>query len=476
VRWSFAALVGAAAIAIAVAVASLVRSQGPSEAAAFPDAPMPGRLLVGLQDDASFRWAPDRAESLDVARGARVSVIRTIVEWRHVAPTRPSRPSDSFDPAYRLDDVDDLVRSAQQRGIEILVTIWGTPEWANGGAGPNVPPRDSADFRAFAQALADRYSGRHPGFPAVRLFSIWNEPNLEQFLSPQFDDGGRSVSPILYAELVRAGYAGIERGNPDALVAIGETSPHGNDRPSLGPVQDSHSPVRFARLLSEIRPRVPLDAWAQHPYPTRHTTAPAAPARWPRVSLSNLERFGLSLDEWFGARGLPIWVTEYGHETRPVDPTGVDPETQARYVTEALGLAAGNPRVRLFAWFILRDRALEPWQSGLVAAGGTPKPGLARFRAAATVLDPRNPVVTDDAEVARVPALELAYHTPAGALIEIRVEGGARLTVPLGPDGWLEVPLADLPAASSVALEATNRHGLSVSRTLAIVPASVEAE
>ena len=473
-RWGLAALAVAAAVAIAAAAAFLLRGES-AEPGTFPATAMPGRLLVGFQDDASFRWASDRGASLDVAQRVGASVLRTIVEWHRVAPSRPARPSDSFDPAYRLDDVDDLARSAQQRGIELLVTVWGTPTWANGGAGPNVPPRDAADFGAFAEALADRYSGRHPGFPAARLFSLWNEPNLEQFLTPQFDEGGRSLSPRYYADLVRAGYAGIKRGNPEALVAIGETSPFGKDHPSLGPVQDSHSPVRFARLLSEERPRVPLDAWAQHPYPARHTTAPAEPVRWPRVSLSNLERFGSTIDEWYRP-DLPLWVTEYGHETKPVDPTGVDQGTQARYVTEALALAAGNPRVRLFAWFILRDRDFEPWQSGLVSPDGTPKPGLARFRAAASALDARNPVVLAEAEVARVPALELAFHTPAGAPVAVSVDGGAPLTVPLGQDGWLEVPLDAVPHASTVALEATNRDGLTVERTLEIVPTSVEAD
>jgi hypothetical protein len=474
-RWVLAVL-AAAVGAAAVGAALFLGGRSGSEPAAFPATAMPGRLLVGFQDDASFRWAPDRAQSLDIAQRAGAAVVRTIVEWRQVAPSRPASPADSFDPAYRLDDLDDLARSAQQRGIELLVTVWGAPAWANGGAGPNVPPLDDADFGAFSQALADRYSGRHPGFPAVRLFSIWNEPNLEQFLSPQFDESGRSMSPGYYAELVRAGYAGIKRGNSAALVAIGETSPYGHDRPSRGRVQNSHSPVRFARLLSELRPRVPFDAWAQHPYPSRHTTAPAEPTRWPRVSLSNLERLGASLDEWLGGgEEVPVWVTEYGHETTPFDPTGVDPETQARYVTQALALAAGNPRIRLFAWFILRDRSFEPWQSGLVSADRTPKPGLATFRAAATALDARNPIVPDDSEVARIPALELAFHTPSGAPVEISVDERAVATVPLGLDGWLEVPLAAVPHASPVAVEASNRTGQSVRRTLEIVPTSIDS-
>ena len=71
-----------------------------------------------------------------------------------------------------------------------MITIWGTPRWANGGNGPNVAPSRPADLTAFSRAIADRYSGRHAGYPYVGRYSIWNEPNLEIFLAPQFDRNG----------------------------------------------------------------------------------------------------------------------------------------------------------------------------------------------------------------------------------------------------------------------------------------------
>src|ERR671918_2726940 len=387
-RWILAVLAVAGGTAAAV---TLMLRGGAEEPVALPRTPMPGRLLVGFQDDATFRWAADRAEMLDLARDASTSVIRTTVVWRDVAPTRPAEAANPFDPAYELDEVDDLARSAQQRGIELLITIWGTPGWANGGQATNRSPRDPADLDHFAEALATRYSGRHAGYPAVRLFSAWNEPNLEQFLAPQFDAAGRSVGPALYAPLARAVYDGVKRANDEALVAVGETSPRGRDLPSEGTVQDSHSPARFARLLSEEEPPVPFDAWAQHPYPPRSDAAPAEPVRWPRVGLGNLERFGDALDDWFGQEGTPLWITEYGHETLPLESLGIDPALQARYAEEALALAAGNPRVRMFLWFVFRDRAGNPWESGLLGEDGAPKPALARFAEVAERVDGRNP-------------------------------------------------------------------------------------
>ena len=89
-------------------------------------------------------------------------------------------------------------------------------------------------FQNFAKAVATRYSGRTAGYPFVRFFGIWNESNLGLFLSPQFNSKGAIVSPAAYAKLAAAGYAGIKAGNAKALVAIGETSSSGRDKPKVG--------------------------------------------------------------------------------------------------------------------------------------------------------------------------------------------------------------------------------------------------
>ena len=373
------------AVGIAAAVV-VVRERGrPGQ---LPHDANPGHLLVGFEDEPTLRWNEERASMVDQAQEAGARVIRTTVFWMQAAPRRPADPTSPFDPAYRLSDIDELDRNAKAHGIELLITIWGTPRWANGGQKPNHPPLDAHGLEDFAHALAARYSGRHPGFPRVRLFSIWNEPNLEQFLAPQFDPVGQSVAPAAYARLADAAYSGIKRANPDALVAIGETSAHGRDAPSRDRIQSSHSPGRFARLLAEVRPRVHFDAWAQHPYPTRPGRAPGAPVHWPGVGLSSIHRFGSALDDWFGRDDVPLWLTEYGHETRPEDRFGVSRSMQARFAQEALALAARDSRVRMFVWFVLRDTPGNPWQSGLIGDDGRAKPALATFTREARRVDP----------------------------------------------------------------------------------------
>jgi len=382
------------------------------------------RMYLGFQDDVSFRWTPDRASALDRARAAGSTVIRTTLYWYQVAADRPANPSNPFDPAYKFDDVDELVRGAQERGIEVMLTIWGTPAWANGGKGPNFVPTQLSDATAFARAVATRYSGHFIGFPHVRFYTVWNESNLQQFLSPQFDAKGKSVGPGLYAKLYRAFYTGIKAGNKKALVGVGETSPRGRDKPSPGAAQDSHTPGRFAQLVAKVRPKIKFDAWAHHPYPTAPNLPVRQRVRWPNVNLPMLPRFEDSLEQWFG-RSVPIWITEYGHETRPEEPRGVSRTAQANYLKQALGIVRADENVQLLIWFILRDdfSTSISWQSGLYDRAWTPKPALGGFGPIARSVDARNGVYTVRAGTSKplvsLSALEIRAHSDVGALVGI---------------------------------------------------------
>jgi len=360
---------------------------------AIPAATAADRMWMGFHDDPVFRWNDGRMDELDKAVAEHATIIRTLVTWANVAQTKPANATDPFDPAYKLDDVDELVRNAQQRGIEVLITIWGTPKWANDGKGPNFLPTNVNDFRQFAQAIAARYSGRSAGYPFVRFYGVWNESNLSQFLSPQFDASGAIVAPAAYAKLAAAAYTGIKAGNPKALVAIGETSSHGRDKPLPGN-SDTVSPGMFAQLVAKANPRLKFDAWAHHPYPYPVFQKPAQKVKWPNVSLVSLPRFEKSIDSWFHRQNIPVWITEYGHETKPGEPLGVTDAQQAAYIPQAVALARKDPHVQMFIWFVFRDSQGSTWQSGLYRENGTAKPGLAKWRQVTPGLDARNPSIT----------------------------------------------------------------------------------
>jgi hypothetical protein len=367
--------------------AALSALLAPAVASAAP------RMYVGFHDDPNFRYETRRATMLDQVRSTNATIVRTLVTWANIAPTRPANAANPFDPAYRFEDLDELVRNTQARDLEVLITIWGTPKWANGGKTPNFMPRRLSDLTAFSRAVASRYSGRFGGYPYVRFYSIWNESNLQLFLAPQFDAKGRSVAPRNYAKLAAAAYAGIKAGNSSAKVAVGSTSSAGRDKPLAGK-SATHSPGRFAQLVAAANPRLKFDAWAQHPYPVPARMKPLQKVKWPNVTLSAFPRFEQSLDKWFKRKNVRIWITEYGHEVRQDgEPNGITRSQQAAYAAQALAVARKDPRTDMFIWFVFRDHPTSLWQSGLRTTSGAAKPSLSRFSAAARLVDARNAIV-----------------------------------------------------------------------------------
>jgi hypothetical protein len=442
------------------------------------------RMMVGFQDDPSLRWRDDRLQVFDLAQSANAGIVRTTVYWSRIAESRPTTAINPFDKNYRFDDLDEFVRSAGLHGMEVMLTIWGTPAWANGGKGQNYAPTKMSDLQNFARALASRYSGRFSGYPFVRYFTIWNESNLGQFLSPQYDAKGKPVAPGIYAKLYRAAYAGIKKGNPRALVGIGETSARGRDH-FLGKqgTQETESPGRFAELVSKQRPVLKFDAWSHHPYPTSPNQKPTQIVRWPNVTLTQLPRFEESLDKWFKRRAIPIWITEYGYETKPAEPHGVTLAQQAAYTRQVLNIAANDPRVAMFIWFIVRDDPTSAWQSGLANRDGSRKPAFATFASLAGRYDGRDPQIAVKAGVTnplvKFAALELWSRSGAGAKVGLTIavyDNGkviktAQPVSTIGVDGWVSfrAPLKTVKGHNyQVTIEANDVNGNKVSRSVLI--------
>ena len=456
-----------ARLALLIALATLAL---PAAASAAP------RMWMGFQDDPYFRWLPERFFMRDRAMHANATIMKTTVYWFNVAPRRPANAANPFDPAYRWEDLDEFVRQAADRDIEAMLTIWGTPSWA--GPARNRVPSRLADLTAFSRALATRYSGRNRGYPFVRFYSVWNEPNLQLFLAPQYDSRKRSVSPTLYANLYRASYAGLKAGSRSALVAIGETSPRGL---STSP---SHTPGRFAELLSKARPKVRFDAYAHHPYGSPANQPPTQRVRWPNVSMTSLPRLGQQLDKWFGRRNTPLWITEYGHETRPEDRRGVTYAQQASYMTTAVNMARRNPRVQMLIWFAIRDNDVNEWQSGLLTYGGLEKPAFDQFSVLARLVDARNATVTVKGGRAnpavRVPVTKFGYRSGAGSRVgmTMRVFERGRLlrveqpVVPIANDGWITVRPRFTPARGrtyTLQLDLGDVNGNTLERRLTLI-------
>jgi hypothetical protein len=317
-----------------------------------------------------------------------------------VARKRPRQGSDPADRAYNWTLYDRAVNDAAAKGIRVMFSIFGTPPWANAGQAPNVAPTFGIDLRNFAYAAARRYSGSYPGadgkpLPPVRDWLAWNEPNNPAFLKPQYRHVAGALvmaSAISYAKICNAIYSGIHATLvPVERVACGGTAPRGNNDPSS--VRPSVSPLAFLRAVKAAGLQT-FNAWAHNPYyatpADKPTTRPGstrgqAPTS---VTLGNIDTLIELMTDLYGWK--PLWITEYGYQTNPPDPVfGVTPAAQARYLTQAFGIARANPRIQMMLWFLLKDEPrLSGWQSGLITSAGKRKPAFGAFQRMAAAAAP----------------------------------------------------------------------------------------
>jgi hypothetical protein len=368
-------LAAAALLAVALSVAS-----------ARPAAASTG-MLLGLFDDAAVLGAPQ--STFPVLSSLDVQVVRITLAWGGrggVANSRPAEPTDPNDAAYRWSAYDGVIEAADAAGIRVLLTIVGTPSWANGGQGPQHPPSSATTLRQFAYAAARRYSGTmldtQTGriLPRVDMWLAWNEPNNPVFLQPQFtrvDGKWRMASAAAYAHICNAIYDGVHAAGGPEQVACGATAPRGYNDPTAS--RQSVSPLAFVRAVKKMGLRT-FDAWAHHPYYGNPSQTPATRKVGSHtVGLGNIDSLVSQLTRLYGAK--PLWITEYGYQTRPPDAFfGVSWTKQAEYLREAYEIARANPRIDLFTWFLLDDSAsLDGWQSGLRTASHREKPAFTAF-------------------------------------------------------------------------------------------------
>lgn len=339
-----------ASIGALIAACTAVAAFAAAPAAAAHDA------AFGVQDDAWLLYGPGTFDQrVGTLQKLGVGIVRVTLDWSQIAPTKPADPRNPYDTAYHWNAFDLALTALHDHGIPALVTIWGSPPWANGGHGPNWLP--TSGFGNFAYAAAQR-------FPWVRLWTVWNEPNSRTSSIP--------VSPKLYVRrLLTPAYRLLHLANPANQVAGGVTSPR---KPPSG-----MSPLAFMQGLHRYHAK--LDAYAHNPYPgSRKETPFFDPCTWCRtLTMARLPEIRADVTKYFG--DVPLWLTEYGYQTDPPDPLfGVSPALQATYESEAALRVWQQPGVTVLIHFLIRDEpALGGWQSGFFTVRGKAKPAFRSF-------------------------------------------------------------------------------------------------
>ena len=309
-------------------------------------------IKYGIQDDNYILEGPGRlADRLDTLDKLGPDVVRFTLRWNEIE-ARQGR--------FNWRRSDQVLRGLQTRGIQPVVTLVGTPGWANGGRGPQYAPARGLEFAMFAEAAAKRY-------PYVRYWLIWNEPNLPRWLAP-------ALPGTYVRRLLNPAYAAIHKANPRARVGGGVTGPRGN----VGGV----SPVDWLRGMRKAGAK--LDAYAHHAHPGTRNETPSTGGCWgascKTITLANLPLLLRSVKRAWGGR-VRIWLTEWGFQTNPPDRfLGVSPKLQAQYIGEAARRVFRAPRVDMLIQFLYQDEPqVDRFQSGLITSRGRPKPALYAF-------------------------------------------------------------------------------------------------
>ncbi len=345
-------------------------------------APASPSQLSLMQDDRELlgNSGQDPAASMAEMKRLGVDVVRTNVVFHKIyrnpkqrkkpAGFNASNPNDER--YYDFGLTDRLVRLARQNGIQVLMTISGPPpHFATEAPGkcravPCTFRPKPRDFGQFAAAVAKRYRGK------VAYYSIWNEPNLNVWLTPQQKrpGGGRvQTEAAIYRKLWIAGYKSIARNDPGRRnrVLFGETAAIGEPlslfRAALC-LDESGKPFRGSLARKHGcggRPaKLNIGGFAIHPYNFGGYGTPRSKVkRKTALPIAYVPRIHKVIDiaarRGRIRRRAPVFVTEFGFQTKPPDRFGRSLAEQAQFINESDRLFYADRRVAMVSQYELSD-------------------------------------------------------------------------------------------------------------------------
>ena len=348
--------------------------------AAGPASAKAPRGFYGVSTQTVLEDADYRA----MGRGG-VGSLRVEIPWGDVDILPPASTEEFFAPRpYRWSLVDPTVREAARRGIRVLPTVYGTPNWVARyqGCYSNCHKLGPASIQAhlafamFMRAAAERYGpegtfwSEHPTLPyrPIRAWQIWNEMNSSDFWKPR-------PNVTDYANLMIAGGRAVHAVDRGAQVILGGMFGEPNEG---GKITISGWDF-LARLYENEHAPTAFDGIAVHPYGHTLKQVDATIRRWRRALRDS------------GAPAERIWVTEIGWASGGEHhPLNVGLRGQAELLRQALEYFTDHRRryrfaqVNVYSW---RDAAPGAdncsWcaRSGLVRyRGRKPKPAWNVFR------------------------------------------------------------------------------------------------
>ncbi len=326
-------------------------------------------------------------EGLDLIKAAGFDWIRLDFNWFQLEPQ-----NNNFNWAV----TDGVVNKAHQLGLNMFVTLSYTPQWASsvpgcaqgqgGEAGCNCQPFTSvAEWQDFVTKVVDRYKDK------IKHWGMWNEPNLDHFYCGTEDQ-------YVY-EILIPGAAACKAEDPACVVlgpelaGLGKSDAWNGDEGTcvFGECWLNGWEISLANILDKGGEHI--DVITHHFYTDSPDELAAAVLDGEYLVIKTHSSLKEIVQEH--GQGQPVWLTEWGWETKKYPPYtegGGDytDQEQAAYLPGFFELrdqiAAGTygdsendpwPQLtKLFSYDYHdgADGAGKLWSFGIVYADGSLKP------------------------------------------------------------------------------------------------------
>ena len=322
-------------------------------------------------------WGPVEVNGVSqfpIYRDLGAGIYKTVLEWNHVAATRPRHATNPADPAYEWPpELDRAIEEGRRYGIQVSLTVMWSPRWANGGRRRQWAPAPR-HYARFLRAAARRY-------PSVRYWQIWGEPSRRANFRPL--PSGDATGPRRYARLLDAAYGALKSENRRNRVIGGNTFTTGDVSPKAF--------IRGMRLPNGRPPR--MDMYGHNPFTLRRPDLSQSLFRPPTgyADFSDLDAVWGWLDRYgyrdSRGRRLRIFLSEW---TLPTDHANYEFNfwmtyaVQASWLRDALRIVRNSRRLYSLGWIGLYDDPPRPSgdevNRGLLDYRGVRKPSFYAYR------------------------------------------------------------------------------------------------
>jgi hypothetical protein len=162
-------------------------------------------FLIGNAPGATYN-----SQILQKVQGAGFGWVRIQLVWSDFEPVKGQ---------YDWGPLDTRINAINAAGLKVLLSVAKSPAWA----APDRPgglPEDTDGFYNTMRLISGRYTTK------IQAYEIWNEENLA-------GETGGNVTVAPYFETLKAGYKGVKKNNPNAIVVFGGLTPTGVMDPTI---------------------------------------------------------------------------------------------------------------------------------------------------------------------------------------------------------------------------------------------------